>query len=76
VRRVSAPVADGFGVGDLMVLAGLVVTVLCGVLPLALGVQAGATALVVLGATGCLVLPVAAPLTVRAVLRWRRPLLL
>lgn len=74
VRRVSVPPPTGFGVGDLMILVGLVVTVLLGVLPLALGLQSGATALAVLGATGCLLLPVGAPLVVRAVLRWLRPL--
>ncbi|HSK61942.1 MAG TPA: DUF3040 domain-containing protein [Actinomycetospora sp.] len=73
VRRVSAP-AGGLGVGDLMILGGLLATVLLGMIPLALGMQAGATALVGLGAAGCLLLPVAAPLGMRAVL-WRlRPL--
>jgi len=73
VRRVSAP-AGGFGVGELMILVGLLATVLLGVIPLALGLQAGATALVGLGAVGCLLLPVGAPLAVRAVLRRLRPL--
>jgi len=74
VRRVSPPPADGFGVGELMVLVGLLATVLLGVIPLALGLQAGASALVGLGAAGCLLLPVGAPLVVRAVLRRLRPL--
>lgn len=73
VRRVSAP-AGGLGVGDLMILAGLLATVLLGVIPLALGLQAGASALVGLGAAGCLLLPLGAPLVVRAVLRRLRPL--
>jgi hypothetical protein len=73
VRRVSAP-ADGLGVADLMVLVGLFATILLGVIPLALGLQAGASAFVGLGAAGCLLLPVGAPLAVRAVLRRRRPL--
>lgn len=73
VRRVSAP-ADGLGVADVMVLVGLLATVLLGVIPLALGLQADAAGLVALGATGCLLLPVGAPLVVRAVLRRLRPL--
>jgi Protein of unknown function (DUF3040) len=73
VRRVSAP-ARGFGVGELMILTGLLATVLLGVIPLALGLQADASALVGLGAAGCLLLPVGAPLVVRAVLRRLRPL--
>jgi hypothetical protein len=73
VRRVSAP-AGGLGVGDLMILGALVATVLLGVIPLALGLQVGASALVGLGAAGCLLLPVAAPPAIRAVLRRLRPL--
>ncbi|WP_433786138.1 DUF3040 domain-containing protein [Actinomycetospora sp. CA-101289] len=73
VRRVSEP-AGGFGAGELMVLLGLAATVLLGVIPLALGLQAGAPALVLLGTTGCLLLPVGAPLAVRGVLRRLRPL--
>jgi hypothetical protein len=73
VRRVSVP-AGGLGVGELMVLAGLLATVLFGVIPLALGLQSGASALVALGAAGCLLLPVGAPQVVRAVLRRLRPL--
>ena len=75
VRRVSAPAPGGPGAGDLMIVVGLVATVLLGVLPLALGIQGGLAGLVLLGATGCLVLPVGAPLAVRALLRRLRPLM-
>ncbi|MEJ2884932.1 hypothetical protein [Actinomycetospora aeridis] len=75
VRRVSAPRAVGLGVGDLMIVVGLVATVLFGVVPLGIGLHAGAVPLLVAGAVGCLVLPAGAPLAVRAVLRRTRPLM-
>lgn len=75
VRRVSAPPAVGLGVGDLMIVVGLVATVLLGVVPLAIGLHAGAMPLLVAGALGCALLPVGAPLLVRTVLRRARPLM-
>ena len=75
VRRVSAPPAVGLGVGDLMIVVGLVATVLFGVVPLGIGLHAGAVPLMVVGGLGCLLLPAGAPLAVRAVLRHTRPLM-
>ncbi|MDD7942266.1 DUF3040 domain-containing protein [Actinomycetospora lutea] len=75
VRRVSAPLTVGLGVGDLMIVVALVATVMFGVVPLAIGVHAGAVPLVVVGVIGCLVLPAGAPLVVRTVLRRTRPLM-
>jgi len=75
VRRVSAPPPVGLGVGDLMIVIGLVSTVLFGVVPLGIGLHAGAVPLLVVGALGCVLLPVGAPLAVRAVLRRTRPLM-
>ncbi|MEJ2861377.1 DUF3040 domain-containing protein [Actinomycetospora flava] len=75
VRRVSAPPAVGLGVGDLMIVVGLVSTVLFGVVPLAIGIHAGVTSLMVVGALGCVLLPAGAPLAVRAFLRRHRPLM-
>lgn len=75
VRRVGAPPAVGLGVGDLMIVIGLVGTVLFGTVPLAIGLHAGVLSLLVAGGIGCVVLPVGAPLAVRAVLRRVRPLM-
>jgi hypothetical protein len=75
VRRVSAPRAVGLGVGDLMIVVGLVATVLLGVVPLGIGLHAGVTSLLVVGALGCVLLPAGAPLAVRAILRRTRPLM-
>jgi hypothetical protein len=75
VRRVSAPLTVGLGVGDLMIVVALVATVLFGIVPLAIGLHAGVVSLMVVGAVGCLLLPAGAPLVVRAVLRHRRPLM-
>lgn len=75
VRRVTAPPPTGLAVGDLMLVLGLVATLLLGALPLALGLHSGITALLVMGGLGCVVLPVGAPLAVRAVLRRARPLM-
>lgn len=72
VRRVS-PQKRGLVIGDLMLVLGLVATVVLGALPLALGLHFGATALLAVGAAGCLVLPVGAPVIVRSVLRRTRP---
>jgi hypothetical protein len=74
-RRVSAPPPHGPAVGDLMLFFGLVASVLLGVVPLAVGIQLGAPALIVLGAVGCLVLPAGGPVAVRVVLRRVRPLM-
>lgn len=75
VRRVTTPPPGGLGTGDLMIVVGLLATVLLGILPLALGLQTGVTVLLVLGATGTAVLPVAAPLIVRGLLRRARPMM-
>lgn len=75
VRRVSAPPPVGLGVGDLMIVVGLVATVLFGIVPLAIGLHAGVVSLLVVGAVGCVVLPAGAPLAVRAILRHVRPLM-
>jgi hypothetical protein len=57
-----------------MLLVGFMATVVLGVVPLALGIHFGVTALIVLGAVACLVLPIGAPIAVRVVLRRVRPL--
>jgi hypothetical protein len=75
VRRLTAPAPGALAVGDLMIIVGLVATVLLGVLPLALGLAHALAGLAVVGAVGCLLLPVGAPLAVRALLRHRRPLM-
>lgn len=75
VRRMTAPAPGGLAVGDLMIVVGLVATVLLGVLPLALGLAHTLAGLTAVGVLGCLLLPVAAPLTVRALLRHLRPLM-
>jgi hypothetical protein len=75
VRRVSVPRRTRISAGALMILLGLAATVLLGAAPLALGLHFGVTALVVVGALGCLVLPVGVPLVVGMVLRRVRPLM-
>jgi Protein of unknown function (DUF3040) len=75
VRRVSVPRARRLGVGHLMLLAGLVSTLLLGVLPLAIGVHTGSVVLLVIGALGSTLLPAGAPLAVRIVLHRMRPLM-
>lgn len=75
IRRVSAPGARRLGVGHLMLLAGLVSTLLLGVLPLAIGVHTGSVVLLVIGALGSTLLPAGAPLAVRIVLHRMRPLM-
>ena len=74
-RRVSPPKPRRLGVGHLMLLAGLVTTLLLGVVPLAIGVHTGSVALLVVGALGSTLLPAGAPLTVRIVLHKVRPLM-
>ncbi len=74
VRRVTAPAPGGLGVGNLMIIVGFLATVLFGVLPLAVGLGSGLTVLFLVGGFGCTVLPVAAPLVVRGVIRRVRPM--
>ena len=75
VRRVSVPGPRRLAVGHLMLLAGLLGTLLLGVLPLAIGVHTGSVALLVIGALGSTLLPAGAPLAVRIVLHRMRPLM-
>ncbi|WP_433034623.1 DUF3040 domain-containing protein [Actinomycetospora sp. CA-053990] len=75
VRRVSVPGPRRLAVGHLMLLAGLVSTLLLGVLPLAIGVHTGSVVLLVIGALGSTLLPAGAPLAVRIVLHRMRPLM-
>ena len=75
VRRVSVPGPRRLAVGHLMLLAGLLSTLLLGVLPLAIGVHTGSVALLVIGALGSTLLPAGAPLAVRIVLHRMRPLM-
>lgn len=74
VHRVTRPAFGRLGVGNAAIVAGLLATVVLGVLPLAVGLHTGIVALLAVGALGCVVLPVAVPLSVRAVVRRRRPL--
>lgn len=75
VRRVTTPGPGGLGTSEVMVAVGVLATVLLGILPLALGLQIGVVALLVLGAIGSVVLPLGAPLAVRALLRRTRPMM-
>ncbi|GAA4793010.1 hypothetical protein GCM10023200_30830 [Actinomycetospora chlora] len=75
VRRVSAPTRGRLSAGGLMVFGGLVATVVLGALPLVLGLHLGVPALVVIGAVGCVALPVGVPILLGTVLRRMRPLL-
>lgn len=75
VRRMTRRGPFGLGVGDVMMLVGLLTTVLLGVLPLAVGLHTGFVLLLVVGALGCTVLPVASPFVVRRVVLRRRPLM-
>jgi hypothetical protein len=75
VRRMTRSGPGRVGVGDVMIVAGLLTTLLLGVLPLAVGLQTGLVVLLVLGVLGCTVLPVAAPLIVRRVVVRFRPLM-
>lgn len=74
-RRVSVTRARRLGVGHLMLIAGLVTTLLLGVVPLAIGVHTGSVVLLVIGALGSTLLPAGAPLAVRIVLHRMRPLM-
>jgi hypothetical protein len=74
VRRFSPPRPGRPGAGHLMIMIGLAATLLLGALPLALGLHLQVTALLVVGAVGCLVLPLAGPVAVRVVLMRIRPL--
>lgn len=64
VRRVARR-ASGH-LANVMVLAAAVATLVLGVVPLAVGLAAGVAALTVLGAVGCVVLPVTVPVALRA----------
>jgi hypothetical protein len=74
VRRFSPPRPGRAGAGHLMIMIGLAATLLLGALPLALGLHLQITVLLVVGAVGCLVLPLAGPVAVRVVLMRVRPL--
>ena len=74
VRRVSRGGIGPFDATDLMIGAGLLATLLLGVLPLALGVQLGLVALLVPGLVGCVAFPVVVPLLVRRLVVRHRPL--
>ena len=74
-RRVTVTRARRLGVGHLMLLAGVVTTLLLGVVPLAIGVHTGSVVLLVVGALGSTLLPAGAPLAVRIVLHRTRPLM-
>ena len=58
-----------------MAVVGVLVTLLLGIVPLALGLHTGVIALLVVGAIGCAVLPVAVPLAVRVLVRRARPMM-
>ncbi|MHC1561102.1 DUF3040 domain-containing protein [Actinomycetospora sp. C-140] len=73
-RRVSAPAPGRMGAGNLALVLGLVATVLLGAVPLVLGLHLGSVVLCVVGAVGCLLLPVGVPLLLRTVLYRVRPL--
>ena len=74
LRRVSRPRPGRPDGGHLMLGVGLLLTLVLGVVPLAVGLHLQVTALLLVGAIGCAVLPPAGPLTTRAVLRRVRPL--
>lgn len=59
--------------GGIMVLAGLVATLVLGVVPLAVGLQYGIMALLAVGAVGIALLPVFVPAVVGLVLARLRP---
>lgn len=73
-RRCSSPRPGWPSAAGLAVAAGVVVTLLLGVLPLAMGLHVGTPALLALGASFTLAMPVTAPLAVFALLSHHRPL--
>ena len=73
-RRLSAPRAARLPAGALAMVVGLLVTVAGGVVPLAMGLHLRSDALLVVGAVGLIVLPLAVPLAVRGLVRRVRPL--
>ena len=70
-RRVSEP--RRLRSGPIMMLAGLVATLLVGILPLAVGIQTQVAVLLAVGAIGIAVTPVVVPPVVDAVLHRLRP---
>ena len=74
VRRVSAPAPGRMGAGNLALVLGMVAAVVLGAVPLVLGLHLGSIVLAVIGAVGCLLLPVGVPLLLRTVLSRTRPL--
>lgn len=74
VRQLTRPAPRGVGAASVMIVIGVVATVVLGIVPLALGVHAQVLALMIVGAVGCVLMPVATPLAVRRLLRHVRPL--
>lgn len=70
-RRVSE--APRFSSGQIMMLAGLLATLLFGIVPLAAGIQAQVAVLLTLGAVGIAFLPVVVPSVVGLALHRLRP---
>ena len=70
-RRVSEP--HRLRSGHIMMLVGFVATLLLGVVPLAVGIQAQLAALLIIGAVGIAFVPVTVPPTVRLLLTRLRP---
>lgn len=73
-RRVAAPRPSRLSAGGLALLIGLLVTLAVGFVPLALGLHRHSDVLLAVGAVGLIVLPLAVPLAVRALVRRARPL--
>ena len=73
MRSVADRRTGRMGVGNLAVVAALAATVLLGAVPLGLGLHLSSGALIVLGAIGCVLLPVVVPLALVLVLRRVRP---
>lgn len=72
VRRCSAPVPGRLARTDVMIIAGMLATLLLGVVPLAVGLHLHAPALLVVGALASVTAPVLVPwLTRRAIVRHR-----
>lgn len=74
VRRLSARPPRWPFLADLMVVAGVLATLVLGVVPLALGVQLHLVEMLAVGALGCLLMPVGAPCLVRLIVGRVRPL--
>lgn len=74
VRRHAPRRSRRFSIVEMTLVVGLLVAVLFGVLPLALGLQFHVVALAVVGCVGCAVLPVLVPWAMRRTIRRHRPL--